>query len=347
MSDRPRAETMGDDRMTDDTLRTAVLGTGLIGGSVLRRLHEQGADVVAWDPDPTTVALTRRLGVTAVDDPVTAVADRNLVVLAGPLSALHTMIDDIATAVSHEAIVTDVGSTKRDIADHALTTPLADRFIPGHPMAGTEQFGLAAADPNLFTDATWVLCPPRTVALRRVRRLVDILLTRMDAEVTLLPAEVHDTVAALASHIPHLLAGALAGGVAGTGGRDAVLNLAAGSFTDGTRVAGTPPRRTVDMLLANRRAIGEQLGVVTGFLTELSEELRAGDRDGLTRRFEAAQVVRHRLLATDRVVTRREFGDDPTAEFDFLLGTGVIGARLTGMTTVNRTTRYTVSSPRP
>jgi len=142
---------------------------------------------------------------------------------------------------------------------------------------------------------------------------------------------VHDSVVALSSHIPHLLAGSLAGAVAGSDVPDAVLGLAAGSFRDGTRVAGTPARRTADMLFDNREQVVRQLDQVSAFLDGLASALRGQDIDVLVALFQRARDLRTALLGRDLLAHRREFptGGDHRAEVAYLLELGAAGGYLT------------------
>jgi prephenate dehydrogenase len=328
-------------------LRTAVVGTGLIGGSVLLRLREAGFDVVGWDPDEATRQHARSQGLNFADDLVTAVRDRDVVFLCGPLSTLPDTLVRVAEATGDHCVITDVGSTKSAVAASAQQHRLTDRFVPGHPMAGMERAGLAAAAPELFRDAAWVLCPPAGGPLGPFRMLSTLLIEVFQARVVPMSATEHDAVAALASHIPHLLAGSLAGAVARSSLRDAILNLAAGSFRDGTRVAGTPSARTVDMLLNNRDFVLQQIGLVEGFLADLIAALREGDREMLATHYAQSRGVREDLSRPATSFTRVfPIDDPPQAELDFLLELGRRGGGLTACVVEKSTVTYTVRQPR-
>lgn len=221
-------------------VRAAVVGTGLIGGSVLLRMYAAGVDVVGWDPDEVTRRETRRLGVPAPDRLVEAVADRDVVFLCGPLPTLPATLVEVAAMTGERCVLTDVGSTKEQVAAFAAAQGLTHRFVPGHPMAGTDRAGLTAALADLLTGAAWVLCPAPGPATTAFRWLAELLVEVFEARVVPMSATEHDSAAALASHVPHLLAGALAGAVQRAPLRDAILALAAGSFSDGT---GSPEPR--------------------------------------------------------------------------------------------------------
>ncbi|MEV6691506.1 prephenate dehydrogenase/arogenate dehydrogenase family protein [Micromonospora sp. NPDC051196] len=332
---------------TDARRRVAVLGTGLIGGSVLLRLHAAGLDVVGWDPDEATRQQARMLGVPTADLLAEAVADRELVFLGGPLPTLPATLVEVAAMTGEDCLLTDVGSTKAQLAAFAATQGLTHRFVPGHPMAGTDRAGLTAAVPDLFDDAAWVLCPARD-GLAAFRRLVALITEVFAARVVPMAADRHDAVVALASHVPHLLAGALAGAAERSALRDAVLTLAAGSFRDGTRVAGTPPQRTTNMLRGNRDEVLAALTEVTGYLDELSSALRADEPDLLTARYAEAATARLALTGRPYAEQHRSFPLDgePADEVVWLCELGAAGGHLSGCQVDGAVVSYLAHRPR-
>ncbi|WP_229400711.1 prephenate dehydrogenase [Micromonospora okii] len=329
-------------------VRAAVVGTGLIGGSVLLRLRERGIDVAGWDPDPATRAQGRTRGVAFPDELADAVRGRDVVFLCGPLSSLPETLRTVGAYAGPDCVLTDVGSTKGGIAGFAAANGLTGRFVPGHPMAGAERAGLTSAGPALLAGAAWVLCPAAE-GIDPFRRLAALVVDVFDARVVPMSPGAHDAAAALASHVPHLLAGSLAGAVAEAGLRDAVLGLAAGSFRDGTRVAGTPATRTADMLLNNRDEVLAQLGRVTGFLDRLAAALRDGDAAALVGQYERARGLRLALL--DRALSPADadfpVDGDTGAELAYLLSLGAAGGHLTGCRVAGDTVRYTGHLPTP
>ncbi len=328
-------------------VRAAVVGTGLIGGSILLRLRDAGLDVTGWDPDRTTRDQARERGMSVPETVEAAVAGRELVFLCGPLPTLPATLSAVAAASGPDCVLTDVGSAKAEVAAAATRQGLLHRFVPGHPMAGAEFAGLAAAGPALLDGAAWVLCPgPATAPFRW---LTGLLLAVFGARVVPLAAAEHDRAAALASHVPHLLAGALAGATRRAAAPDAVLALAAGSFRDGTRVAATPAARTVNLLLGNRDEVLRELAGVRAYLDDLAEALRSGDRERLTARYAEAGAIRR--LLSDRAYTTqvREFpvGGDHTAEVGWLREVGAAGGYLGGCQVREGQVRYTVGLPWP
>ena len=324
--------------------RVAVVGTGLIGGSILLRLHEAGVPVAGWDPDPATRAEGRRRGLAFPDELADAVRDRDVVFLGGPLPSLPQTLLTVAGLTDDRCVVTDVGSTKAAVAEFAGAHGLTGRFVPGHPMAGTERAGLTAALAGLFVDAAWVLCPSAD-GLVPFRSLVGLIVDVFAAHVVPMSPGVHDSVVALSSHVPHLLAGSLAGAAADSAVRDAVVRLAAGSFRDGTRVATTPARRTADMLLANREQVLRQLAEVRAALDGLTEAVRADDLPALVARYERARTVRLPPDHTRPVRRRFDLVGDPAEELAFVRSVGESGGHLTGCTVTGETVTYTGLRP--
>jgi prephenate dehydrogenase len=255
----------------------AVIGLGLIGGSLLRALAAAGHRVLGYDADPATRATARTAAARAragarwqitgtVRD---AVAGAELVALAVPLPAVSDVLDELV-ATGYAGLVTDVTSVKgpvRDLVTQRLERPhsrLAG-FVGGHPMAGRETSGFAAADAELFTGCAWVLClEPRDTALSDWLDLAT-LVTSLGARAVPATAEEHDRAVALVSHVPHLLAAAVAG-IAG--GDPLALTLGAGSFRDGTRVAASPPALTAAMCGGNAAAVLPALDTVLAALTQ-------------------------------------------------------------------------------
>lgn len=217
----------------------AVVGLGQLGGSLAAALAAAGRPVSGWDVDPDArdaaaargVRITRELS--------------GVVVLAVPLPAMATALDGLD--VDPDATVTDLGSVKVPVLA-SLGGALGRRFVGGHPMCGTERSGHGATDPALFTGARWALCLEADTELPRWLRVAEVALA-VGAEVVPVTAAEHDDAVAAISHVPHLLAAALAAGAAEAG--PLALALAAGSFRDGTRVAGSDPGFVTAMVEGN------------------------------------------------------------------------------------------------
>lgn len=275
--------------------RVAVLGLGLIGGSVALRLTERGVEVRGLDPDPTTRELAAAAGIDVHEEVGAWLGDVDLVVLAGPLDGFAELMD--AVAAHTEATVIDVGSVKERVHELADAAGLGPRFVGCHPMAGTELSGFAAASPKLLGGVTWALTAVSATEPGRVHDVLGFLLEHFDAQVLVLSPECHDSAAAAVSHVPHVLASALLAGVANASEPAVASAMAAGSFRDGTRVAGTNTRRTVNMVLENRAWVRDQLHRVVQDLTDLTE--RIDDDAAVAAWFAKAQVVREAFLGGD------------------------------------------------
>jgi prephenate dehydrogenase len=257
----------------------AVIGLGLIGGSVLQALAAHGHRVVGFDADPATRGTARTAAARAATDARwqvagtvrDAIAHAELVVLAVPLPALPAVLVELA---DYDGLVTDVTSVKGPVRDLAERHLRRGGFVGGHPMAGTEMSGFRAADPKLFDGCAWVLClEPQVTDLADWLTLAR-LCTGLGARVVPVTAAEHDTAVAAISHVPHLLASALAlvlvdDPLAGT--------LAAGSFRDGSRVAETRPELIAAMCGGNADAVRQVLRDVIGDLSQLADRLDADD----------------------------------------------------------------------
>jgi len=307
-----------------------VIGLGLIGGSLARGLART-YDVVGSDPDPATVELARAAGLQATVSADAAVADADLVVVAAVLAALPEVIADLAGRTAPRVVVTDVGSVKRPAYESARAAGMADRFVGGHPMAGTEHSGFAAGDPTLFERAAWVLCLEADTDLPAWMAVAAMVLA-LGARVVPSTVADHDAAVARISHVPHLVAAAIAAEAAVAG--PLALTLAAGSFRDGTRVAAGDPALSGAMCRTNREAVNAAMaGLVTrldGARTDAAALLQEGNRarrawtERATRavEFDAADDdLRSRLLAhgraggwLDSVASSTLSGQLPTAQ---------------------------------
>lgn len=255
-------------------MNVAVVGLGLIGGSLALRLADAGHRVRGWDTDRGTRSAAGAAGIDVAPDLADGVEAADVVVLAVPLAALRGAIAEVADLLPADAVLTDVGSVKGPAYLAAARAGLAGRFVGGHPMAGKEFAGFVAAEPTLFDGAAWVLALEPDTVLAHWRRLAGLLIG-IGARIVPATAAEHDAAVARISHLPHLLAAALAA-VGGAGGPLA-LSLAAGSFRDGTRVAGTPPDLAIAMCRDNAAAVEAAVAETRFLLTgDPAELLRKG-----------------------------------------------------------------------
>ena len=269
--------------------RTAIIaGTGLIGGSVGMALRKAGWHVTGIEPDAERAEAAVAVGaVDLIGEP----GPCDLAVAATPPASLAAVVQQLLDAGA--AVVTDVGSVKAPVVE-AVSDP---RFVGGHPMAGSEQDGLAGADPDLFRDAVWVLTPTATTddaALADVREIVS----QLGAQVIALAPERHDALVAVVSHVPHLTAAVLMRIAEGRSSEHrALLRLAAGGFRDMTRVAAGHPAIWPEICVENRAAITDVLDELLDELVEMRLIVSGGDRKELLARLEAARDSRRSLSA--------------------------------------------------
>lgn len=278
----------------------SVVGLGQLGGSLAAALAAAGRPVSGWDVDPAArdAAAARGVGITRELSGV--------VVLAVPLPAMATALDGLT--VDPDATVTDLGSVKGPVLA-ALTPSLGRRFVGGHPMCGTERSGHAATDPALFAGARWALCLEPDTELPRWLRVAEVALA-VGAEVVPATATEHDDAVAAVSHVPHLLAAALAAAAADAG--PLALTLAAGSFGSGTRVIGSDPAFVTAMVEGNAGPTTAALDRVRAALERPWPELVAAGNAVVTRSADRRTVrvplERAALLSLGRAggaVTRR------------------------------------------
>jgi prephenate dehydrogenase len=257
--------------------RVAVVGLGLIGGSLLLRLAEKGTGAVGYDAfTETRSAAAERLGAHAVADSVADAAQRvDLVMLAVPLTAVPSVLTELAKA-GYRGLLTDVTSVKgpmRELVAEYLPDAV---WVGGHPMAGKESSGFDVAEAGLFAGCAWALCLEPETDLAAWLTLAAWVIG-LGARVVPLRAAEHDAAVARISHLPHLVAAALTSGAASGHVGQAALGLAAGSFRDATRVAGTRTALTAAMCGGNATALTAEVDALIARLTEARALLAGPD----------------------------------------------------------------------
>lgn len=263
-----------------------VVGLGLIGSSIAAGLSERGWTVHGDDLDPDVVAEAHQRGLIAAAG-LNAAAQITFV--AVPVSQIP---EQVARALgSTEGVVTDVGSVKASIC----ATVVDDRFIGGHPMAGSEADGIDGADPNMFEGAIWVLTPV-TDSDDEAFTGVAAVVRSLGAEVVALAPERHDALVAIVSHVPHLTAATLMSLAAQRSQEHAtLLRLAAGGFRDMTRIAGGRTDIWLDICSENREAISASLDELIAGLSEVRRLVAEERRTDLGERLQAAREARINL----------------------------------------------------
>jgi prephenate dehydrogenase len=283
--------------MTLKLERLVVVGVGLIGGSFALALREAGTvgHVVGVGRRRETLEQARHLGI--IDELAQGwecARHADMVLLAMPVGQTGAVLRELAPHLGPATIVTDAGSTKRDVvaaARQTLGTSLP-QFVPGHPVAGTEQSGPQAAFAGLYRNRRVILTPLAETcagALQTVRQAWET----CGAQVRELDPEMHDQVLALVSHLPHLLAFALVDQVARHEQREQLFSYAAGGFRDFTRIASSHPEMWRDICLANRELLLRELAAYEGHLQELRGALEANDGAALEVVFARAREARN------------------------------------------------------
>ncbi|MCQ3025878.1 prephenate dehydrogenase/arogenate dehydrogenase family protein [Pseudomonas tremae] len=286
--------------------RLVVVGLGLIGGSFAKGVRESGLcrEVVGVDLDPRSRELAVELGV--VDrceaDLALACCGADVIQLAVPILAMEKLLALLAPLDLGGAILTDVGSAKGNVVRAARQAfgQMPSRFVPGHPIAGSEQSGVEASNAALFRRHKVILTPlaetdPHAVAV------VDQLWSALGADVEHMQVERHDEVLAATSHLPHLLAFGLVDSLAKRNENLEIFRYAAGGFRDFTRIAGSDPTMWHDIFMANREAVLRTLDTFRSDLDALRDAVDAGDGPQLLDVFTRARAAREhfgRILAS-------------------------------------------------
>jgi len=276
-------------------MRIAVIGVGLIGGSIALAARERlDAEVAGHDASREALQVARDRGaVDRVCDTVAdAVADADAVFVAVPVGGLSGAVGAVLAAAGADCVVTDVGSTKR-----AVVAAHADpRFVGGHPLAGAETAGVQHARADLFEGATWFLTPTPTTSGMLYERL-HRLLRSLGASPEAIDPDTHDTILATVSHLPHVLANVLVSQAArALAAGDERLPATGPSFRDATRVAGAPSTVWTDIYLSNRDALADEIDGIIARLGDVRDLLRTGHAERITEWNDAAALDRRRLL---------------------------------------------------
>jgi len=280
--------------------RVAIVGVGLVGGSFALALRRAGmvATIVGVDRNAEALARAAALGVidTAAESVSDAAAGSDLVVVAVPVRAIASVLHDVALALDPGAVVTDVGSTKADVAEDARAElrSLFPRFVPGHPIAGREASGVEAATADLFKGARIVLTPHADTATDAVD-LVRACWEAAGGRVVQLEAAAHDRIFAAVSHLPHLLSFALVSEIGSRPDSAELFSFAAGGFRDFTRIAASSPEMWRDIALQNRSALLDELDRYGARLAVFRELVDKGDGPGLQRLMAEARASRQAL----------------------------------------------------
>ena len=281
--------------------RLAILGVGLIGGSLALALKEAGfvGEVVGCGRGKPNLETALRLGV--IDryerDPQKAVEGADLVFLATPVRTLTALVAEIAPALKAGTILTDGGSVKEEVL-RAISPLVPDgvRFVAGHPIAGTEKSGAEAAFSSLYCGKRCILTPNAETDAQALE-LVTAMWQAAGSEVVCMPAEKHDRVLAAISHLPHMVAYSLVNAVGSYDHyEENILEYSAGGFRDFTRIASSDPTMWRDIAMTNQSALLEMMEQFETFFSELKEDVRKGDLDRLFEFFVRSKQLRDAIL---------------------------------------------------
>lgn len=297
--------------------RIAVIGLGLLGGSVTRAVHAQLPDAMTtgFDADPAVRARAREIGLANfVPETVSeAVAGADLVVLCVPVGAMAAAGTAIAPHLAPGVIVTDVGSSKASVAKALAEALPGVSVIPAHPVAGTEQSGPDAGFAALFKGRWCIVTPPAGADEAEVARVMAFW-EALGARVEVMDPEHHDRVLAVTSHLPHLIAYTIVGTASDLEEvtQSEVIKYSAGGFRDFTRIAASDPTMWRDVFLSNREAVLEMLQRFSEDLTELQKAIRKGDGATLFDTFTRTRAIRRSIIEMGQDDARPDFGRSHT-----------------------------------
>jgi cyclohexadieny/prephenate dehydrogenase len=294
--------------------KVALIGFGLIGGSIARAARQQGlaGEIVTTARSAKTRARVVELGIVdaVVETNVEAARDADLVILCIPVGACGEVAKEIAPVLKPGAIVSDVGSVKGAVVrDMAPYLPAGVHFVPAHPVAGTEHSGPDSGFAELFINRWCILTPPEGVDPDAIERLRGFW-AAIGAKVEIMTPDHHDLVLAITSHLPHLIAYT----IVGTADELAqvtsseVMKFSAGGFRDFTRIAASDPVMWRDVFLANKEAVLEMLGTFNEDLSKLTRAIRRGDGEALFEHFTRTRAIRRGIVEIGQDSAAPDFG---------------------------------------
>lgn len=279
--------------------RLAIVGVGLIGGSLARALRCADAvgEIVGCGRGLANLERARALGVVDryTQDPGEAVLGADMIFIAVPLSGFRGVFEAMRDRLEPDAVLTDGGSVKGSVIADAIGAfgRVPPRLVPGHPIAGTEHSGVEASFAELYRRRRVILTPVEETDSDALRRVVAMW-EACGAEVTCMSVAHHDEVLAATSHLPHMLAFGLVDTLARMRENDEIFRYAAGGFRDFTRIASSNPVMWRDICLANREALSAMLARFGVELSDLADSIRRADGERLLAIFERAKAARDR-----------------------------------------------------
>ena len=274
-----------------------LIGCGLMGGSFALALKQAGLvkRVVGYSRSATTTEQASRLGVIdeQADTAAAAAAGSDIVLVAVPVAATESTLRDIQHQVTPGMLIMDVGSTKQDVIEAARNALGASfsAFVPVHPIAGKEVFGVDNADPLLYRDRQIIITPEPETGAAQIQQ-AHAVWTALGCKVRSMSAADHDAAFAAVSHLPHLLAFAYMNGLLGQAQSSEYLSLAGTGFRDFSRIAASEPSMWRDILIANRDDLLKQSKLFRQALEALENSIANGDGDRLRNLISHASTAR-------------------------------------------------------
>ena len=294
--------------------RLALIGTGLIGGSIARAAKASGAakTVVATARSAETRKRIKELGFAdhVAETNAEAVKDADLVIVSIPVGASGAVAKEIGPHLRQGAILSDVGSVKGSVVrDMAPFVPKGVHFIPAHPVAGTENSGPDSGFAELFVNRWCILTPVDGTDPAATEKL-SAFWSALGANVEIMNADHHDLVLAVTSHLPHLIAYTIVGTADELGEvtESEVLKFSAGGFRDFTRIAASDPTMWRDIFMHNKDAVLEMLGTFNEDLSKLTRAIRRGDGDALFEHFARTRAIRRGIVQIGQDSAAPDFG---------------------------------------
>ena len=286
--------------------RVTFIGFGLINSSLARVFKSKSLanEICAYSRRKQTLLKIKELNIAdyIYDDIKQSVKNSDLIILGVPVGVMSSLVQEFATSLKSGAIITDVGSIKKGLIDSiSPVLPKGVHFVPGHPIAGTENSGPESGFEELFNGRWCILTPTKNTSKDAIKK-VDYMWQQAGMKVTIMDAEYHDRVLAITSHIPHLVAYSIVGTVTELEDqlKTEVIKYSAGGFRDFTRIAASDPVMWRDVFLNNSGAVLEMLGRFIEDLTALQKSIRWKDGDALEELFSKTRDIRKGIISEEQ-----------------------------------------------
>lgn len=286
--------------------RVTFIGFGLINSSLARVFKSKSLakEICAYSRRKETLLKIKDLNIAdyIYDDIKQSVENSDLIILGVPVGVMSSLVQEFASSLKSDAIITDVGSIKKGLIDAiSLVLPKGVHFVPGHPIAGTENSGPESGFEDLFKGRWCILTPTKNTSKDAIKK-VDYMWQQAGMKVSIMDAEYHDRVLAITSHIPHLVAYSIVGTVTELEDqlKTEVIKYSAGGFRDFTRIAASDPVMWRDVFLNNSDAVLEMLGRFIEDLTALQKSIRWKDGEALEELFSKTRDIRKGIISEEQ-----------------------------------------------